>query len=75
MVVSARCPGYYRLAPGEIVLEGQGRCIHCRQEAAIYQEEVKELTKSSSLLQLASGSDTPVRNLIIDLLSRPAKRV
>ena len=67
MVVSARCPGYYRLAPGEIVLEGQGRCIHCKQEAAIYQEEVKEVTKgSSSLSQLASGSDIPVRNLIID---------
>ena len=35
--------------------------------SAIYQEEVKEVTKgSSSLSQLASGSDIPVRNLIID---------
>ena len=66
MVVSTRCPGYYRLAPGEIVLQGQGRCIHCKQEAAIYQEEVKEVTKSSSLSRLSSGADIPVRNLIID---------
>ena len=32
MVVSARCPGYYRLSPGETLHQGRGCCPLCRQE-------------------------------------------
>ena len=33
MVVSSRCPGYYRLSPGETAPQGRGCCPLCRQES------------------------------------------
>ena len=32
MVVSTRCLGYYRLAPGETIRQEGGRCPHCSPE-------------------------------------------
>ena len=32
MLVSARCPGYYRLSPGETIHQGRGCCPLCSQE-------------------------------------------